>query len=178
MESTWSPLGLPWQVCGFHSGFGIVASYVVLLLALVRDLRRPAVAPIFVGATLNLAVIAANGGLMPVSPETLARIAPPGHDQPAQVGDVLPHGKDVVLDRRDTRLWWFSDTLTLPRRPVSARVAFSVGDILISLGLLWMSVTFGLQLLRRSLRGSRESDESGNEDSRACSILDPGDVKR
>ncbi|MDP3064540.1 MAG: DUF5317 domain-containing protein, partial [Chloroflexota bacterium] len=113
----------------------LVASYLVLLLALVRDLRRPAIALIFVGASLNFAVISANGGLMPVSPETLSRIAPSVNGRPISPGGPRTFDKDTLREADNTRLRWLSDTLVFPRPLRAVPVAFSVGDVLIALGI-------------------------------------------
>ena len=131
----------------------LVASYLVLLLALVRDLRRPAIALIFVGASLNFAVISANGGLMPISPETLSRIASSVNGNHISPGGPLPFNKDILREADNTRLRWLSDTLVFPRPLRGVPVAFSVGDVLIALGILGLSVTWLAAIMRtRSAR--------------------------
>lgn len=91
------------------------------------------------GLFLNLLVIALNGGLMPIAPETMIQLAPPG--TPAlemfPPGSRLGTTKDVVLHREETRLWWLSDALLFPQW-FPLRFAYSVGDVLIAMGILWL----------------------------------------
>src|SRR5688500_3000452 len=67
---TWTaggPLVGPWRVAALW------ATHAVLAAVLLANLRRPGMAWLLVGMGLNFLVMAANGGLMPVSPETLVR---------------------------------------------------------------------------------------------------------
>ena len=109
----------------------IMGSYAALL-AVVWANRGLAGMPILaVGLVLNLAVMAANGGLMPVSRETvLAAGVSTAETVPAE-GARLPRSKDVLLSAERTRLWVLSDAIVLP--PPVARVC-SLGDIAIALG--------------------------------------------
>lgn len=88
------------------------------------------------GLTLNLVVIAANGGWMPISPETASHL--PGGD--AVLGE--PAGsrfgqKDVLLLPQDTRLAFLADRFLLPDW-LHYRVAFSLGDMLVAIGVFWL----------------------------------------
>jgi len=89
-----------------------------------------------VGLILNLAVIGLNGGLMPITPETLGRMVP---DRPIGswlIGSRVGNAKDVVLPTQQTRLAWLSDRFLLPRWfPYQA--AFSAGDVFIAIGAFW-----------------------------------------
>jgi len=66
----------------------------------------------------------ANGGLMPVSPQTLARSGNGHVLQRIAVGQPLPRSKDIILPPEQTRLALLSDWLTVPWR----RGSFSPGD--------------------------------------------------
>ncbi len=88
-----------------------------------------------IGLGLNLMVITLNGGLMPIRPELLEKFLP---DAPAgtwQIGQRLGITKDIVLPLDQTRLWWFSDYFTLPNW-IPYQVAYSIGDIILSLGVI------------------------------------------
>jgi len=120
---------------------GLVLTYLALLGFIGRNFRLPGIRIIAVGVILNFAVIVANGGLMPVSPETLAQVSPPEHAADVAVGNPVPYSKDVLLERHNTRLWWLSDAFTLPAFASSHSTAFSVGDVLIMIGLLYLLIS-------------------------------------
>ena len=86
--------------------------------------RIPGVWLVTIGAVLNLVVVAANGGHMPVSVE-LAR---------NQLGGILIQRGTIgqyTLTGPDTRLGWLGDWLSLG---INSQ-AYSPGDLLIAMGL-------------------------------------------
>ena len=87
---------------------------------------------------MNLSVIMANGGFMPIFPEVVSQLAP--HAKGTwQVGDRLWLSKDIVLPATETRLPWLADRFLLPEWSPRGS-AFSLGDVVIALGafrLLW-----------------------------------------
>jgi hypothetical protein len=88
-----------------------------------------------VGIALNLLVMGANGGTMPVSPTTLASMS----NLSVRSGTELQLTKDRVLADDQARLPWLGDRLLLPGR-LRQLAAWSVGDVLILIGiasLLW-----------------------------------------
>jgi hypothetical protein len=88
-----------------------------------------------VGIALNLLVMGANGGTMPVSPTTLVRMS----SVSAKSGTALHLTKDRVLADDQARLPWLGDRLLLPGY-LRYLAAWSIGDVLIIMGtglLLW-----------------------------------------
>ena len=90
---------------------------------------------LLLGLTANLAVILANGGLMPTNVEALAQTRLMAHAGPALAhpGIRLPRSKDVPRAIEETRLWPLSDVLVGP--PLPWRVVMSVGDAVLAVGL-------------------------------------------
>jgi hypothetical protein len=70
---------------------------------------------------------------MPISPESVHRLAPDTANTLWQVGERLGSGKDIVLETSQIRLEWFADRFFLPTW-FPYQVAFSIGDVLIGLG--------------------------------------------
>jgi len=112
----------------------MLISYVLLCGVAWTNRRLPGIWLAGLGLVLNGAVIIANGGHMPISPQTLARL---GHGEAAlkvPPGTLLAGSKDVVLLTEQTRLWPLSDIFVIPR-PWPLATAFSVGDVLIAAGI-------------------------------------------
>ncbi|GAB4580807.1 MAG: hypothetical protein Fur0022_35490 [Anaerolineales bacterium] len=117
----------------------LIGSQILLLLFIWTNRKHVGVKWIGLGLGLNLLVISANGGLMPIAPETASYVYPQVEVQDWQLGHRLGLGKDVVLLPTDTRLEFLADRFRSPAW-VSYRIAYSLGDIFIALGafgLLW-----------------------------------------
>lgn len=86
-----------------------------------------------IGLLSNFIVIALNHGYMPLSPDTVTRLI--GNDNLAifTIGERVGYGKDILLPVEQTKLWFLSDVFTFPAW-VNYGVAFSIGDIFISIG--------------------------------------------
>lgn len=108
----------------------------LLLLAFVwRNRRLIGVLLAGAGVAINLVVILANGGFMPITPETLAAINPGTTQEQWPEGLHYGHSKDVIQSREDTALWALSDILVVPS-PFPWPTAFSAGDLLIAAGIV------------------------------------------
>lgn len=110
----------------------VLATQALVLAAALGNWRRAWMWLVIGGLVLNLLVMAANGGLMPITPDTLVRAGDAHVLARVAVGQPLPRSKDVILAPDNVRLSWLSDRLVVPGRPNS----FSIGDVLIALGIL------------------------------------------
>jgi hypothetical protein len=107
----------------------LILSQIVLILLLLLNHHVPGANVFALGIILNTTVMVANGGWMPVTPETQRFVHP---DRPVEVGAKPPSSKNIVLLRSETKLWFLSDIIrvTLPWR----RNAISIGDVLLIVG--------------------------------------------
>jgi hypothetical protein len=120
----------------------IVASHVTLLVLALRNWRLAGAGIAGLGLAMNLAVMLANGGLMPVAPETLARA---GRVETWKIGDGSPgtrvaQSKDVILPAAETKLELLSDRYWtgLPGR---LSILFSAGDVVLLAGVMFAIVS-------------------------------------
>ncbi|MGB5933033.1 MAG: DUF5317 domain-containing protein [Anaerolineae bacterium] len=111
----------------------LVFSYLILIFVAWSNRSLPGVNFILLGIVLNFLVIVANGGFMPVTPQTLIR---GGHTHlvaALESGARVARSKDVLLWPEQTRLWFLSDIFVIPERyPLAG--SFSLGDVLIASG--------------------------------------------
>ena len=117
----------------------LIVSQILLLIFAWFNRRLNGMRLLIVGLVLNLAVISANGGGMPISPETASRLAPSSIVHSYQSGERFGHGKDVLLLPGDTRLEWLGDRF-VPPDWFPYQFAFSMGDVLISVGVFLLLV--------------------------------------
>ena len=113
-----------------------ILSYVLLAVWIVANVRIIPVALLGLGAICNFSVLIANGGLMPASTNALQKaglihVA----DQLIQDGAYA----NLIQMSSSTHLNFLGDILSLPKWiPLSS--AFSIGDLLIWLALIWLIV--------------------------------------
>ena len=112
----------------------------ILVLFVWFNRRLPGFWLLGVGLLLNFAVITANGGLMPISPETLTTVHG-AQTQEVTVGSTIG-AKDIVLSVEETRLEWLADRFTLPDQ-LPIQFAYSLGDVFLVIGAFWTLWTGG-----------------------------------
>ncbi len=116
----------------------LIFSYLLLLAFVWMNRRLPGMPIIALGLLMNLTVMLANGGYMPITPEAVQRV---GHEyelQSTEPGARLKYTKDILLPREQTRLWFLSDIFVLPP-PFPIPTVFSPGDAVLALG-VWVLI--------------------------------------
>lgn len=103
-----------------------VASTLVVMAALLRNLAQPGFILIALGASMNLLAVVANGGAMPSSPEAWMAL-----NGVAELP--VAHFSNSTLIGPDTHFPWLGDVFVWPR-PLPLANVFSIGDALIAVG--------------------------------------------
>lgn len=129
-----------------HSAL-LVASYTALLAMVWANRRVAGIAVLALGLWMNMAVILANGGFMPVSPEAVLVAGTRAADSLPDEGARLPKSKDVLLFREHTNLWYLSDAIADGRLPYSK--VYSLGDLFLGAGVFLV--------IQLSMSGSKKS---------------------
>ena len=119
-----------------------VASTLAVDLAIAANYRIPGMPVVLVGALSNLAAIVANGGYMPASTSALGALA-----HSAKSG----YSNSAVVP--NPQLPWLTDIFAMPGWLPFANV-FSVGDVLIGVGVVIVMVAAMRSAPRRALRPS------------------------
>lgn len=99
-----------------------LATYALGAAVVVRNWRVPGIAVIGVGGALNLAAIAANGGVMPASPTAM---------RTAGLSDAAGFENSAVVD--SPRLAVLGDVFAVPEALPFSNV-FSLGDVVLVIG--------------------------------------------
>jgi len=122
---------LPYGTVPLH-----LVSYAILVVWLGMNLRVLPIGVLLLGAACNLAAVAANGGYMPASAAALQRSGL------VHAAEWLLEGHpvaNVVLMTSSTRLNVLGDWLYAPGW-IPFSTAFSIGDVLIVVGIVWLIV--------------------------------------
>jgi len=128
--------GLRNRVTDELAAIALVSSQLILLVFAIYNRRHPGLLLLGIGLGMNLAVILINGGLMPISPDTVTRLVPDAPRDAWEIGRRFGVSKDIILPVNQSRLWWLSDQLLSPEWS-PYKVAFSLGDVLIAVGAFW-----------------------------------------
>jgi len=121
--------GRGWIASTWWTGLLNVLGYFLAMFAVASNLALPGMRLVAVGLVLNLAVIAANGGRMPVSAAALRDVGL-GHLVPALARGAVP---THTLMGESTRLAFLGDVFRLPP-PYWRPCAFSLGDAVLAVG--------------------------------------------
>jgi hypothetical protein len=139
-----------WLAAGF-----LFTSQMMLLIFVWLNRRLLGMFILLCGVALNITVMTANGGFMPISPQTASRLV--SEDNLSDIQPASRFGaKDILLRPQDIRFEWLADRF-LPPSWFRYQVAFSLGDIFIALGAFWLfakpgsSIQFTNQIIKRGI---------------------------
>jgi hypothetical protein len=104
----------------------LTASQIALIFLFLLNHYVPGAKLFALGIALNVLVMAANGGWMPVTPETYHFVHP---DRPIVEQTRPSSSKNIILPRSETNLWILSDMIRVPLP--WRRTAISMGDLLL-----------------------------------------------
>ncbi len=112
------------------------ASLILFLAFVWLNRKLPGMPVLIIGLGLNLLVMLANRGWMPISPQTANQLTNGNVLQSFSLGSRFGQ-KDILLLTQDTHFEYLADRFLLPGW-FPYKVAFSLGDTLIALGIFWL----------------------------------------
>ena len=122
--------------------FILIGSQILLLIFVWLNRTMPGFWALGLGLFMNFLAIALNKGMMPLSPEIAEKLIPKGVEVTLAIGKRVGYGRDILLPLTATKLWFLGDIFTLPKW-INYPLAFSIGDIFISLGAFWLLWSLG-----------------------------------
>ena len=125
----------------------LIISQLMLLVFAWLNLNQRGFLALGLGVVLNVLVITANGGWMPISPETLINLNPNSGLHNWVVGQRLGVSKDIVLPYGRMIFPLLSDRIVFPPL-LSKGLAYSIGDIFIGLGAFQLLFSISCKSLR------------------------------
>jgi hypothetical protein len=120
----------------------LVLSQLMLLIFAWLNLKQQGFLALGLGVVLNVLVITANGGWMPISPQTLRYLNPDPSQHNWVIGQRLGVSKDIVLPYDNMIFPLLSDRIIFPKI-LSNGLAYSIGDIFIALGAFQLLYSVG-----------------------------------
>jgi hypothetical protein len=111
----------------------LLGSYALLIVVTWLNRNILGLPLVGLGLVLNLLVVLANGGFMPVTLEALRQAGLAHLTLGLEPGSRLMATKDILLPRQDTHLWILSDIFVIPP-PLPFNTIFSLGDFFLALG--------------------------------------------
>ena len=111
----------------------LIVSQAGLLFFCLLNWRLPGLLVLSLGLLLNLIVIVANGGFMPLSTQTAAQLVSMQTLNSLELGSRVGVSKDILLSPASIVFPWLADRF-VPPAGFPYRFAFSLGDIFIGMG--------------------------------------------
>lgn len=128
--------GIRQQVSDLWAAILLTASQLLLLGFAWLNRKLPGMLILLIGAALNFAVMTANGGFMPISPQTASLIFTREELNEITLGERIGI-KDILLEPQDTRFEILADRFLSPAWS-TYQVAFSLGDVFLAAGVFWL----------------------------------------
>jgi len=123
----------------FNNGFASLSLLTSLILFFIfawLNRHLPGMPILIVGLLLNFVVMVVNGGWMPIAPQTASVLAGKNVLLFMNLGSRFGE-KDILLLAQNIHLQFLADRF-LPPAWFPYKVAFSLGDVLISIGAFWL----------------------------------------
>ena len=114
----------------------LVVSLILFFVFAWLNRHLPGMPILIIGLLLNFVVIIANGGWMPISPQTANLLAGKDVLRFMNLGGRFGE-KDILLLTQNTHFEFLADRFLLPAW-LPYKTAFSLGDILIGFGAFWL----------------------------------------